>query len=877
MSFTPMIRQYLEIKEQYPDAILFFRLGDFYEMFFNDACVASRELEITLTGREGGTRERVPMCGVPYHAVDGYIARLIGKGYRVAICDQVEDPAEAKGIVKREVTRVITPGTIMEGQLLEEKKNNYLACVAQDENGYGLAVTDITTGSFMVCSFSGTRAKYAIMEEIARIMPAEVIVPLTGEKGHPPSSAGMSSGADALALDLKSLGTPVVSGYSHKAFSQAEAMRALEEQFGKNAFLNWATGSPKLAVAAAGALVSFLRYTQKRDLAHLNAIQFYQPGKYMLLDVTTRRNLELSRSISDNTKKFTLLSVLDYTVTSMGGRLIRNWIEQPLLIKEDVMARLDAVEELVKDALTRQAYKNELKNIYDLERLAGKISFGTVNPRDLLALRKSLAYLPSLKRLMSQSAAALLKKINDDIDPMEEMKELLDKAIDDDPPLSLRDGGLIKKGYNSEVDSLRSVKLETRSMLAGLEERERNRTGIKSLKIGYNRVFGYYLEVTKSYLNMVPEEYRRRQTLANAERYITPELKEYEDHILGAEERLLQLENRLFNQIREQLLAQIRRMQGTAMAVAGADALYSLAEASVAGRYVRPEIHGGGRLLIRDGRHPVLEKVLGPGLFVPNDAEMDQEQNRLVLITGPNMAGKSTYMRQVALIVLMAQLGSFVPASEAKIDLVDRIFTRIGASDDIAGGQSTFMVEMNECRSIVAAATARSLIVLDEVGRGTSTYDGISIARALAEYIHLSIGAKTLFSTHYLELTDLDQIPGIVNLNIAVKEQGENIIFLRKVIKGRADRSYGIHVARLAGLPLEIINRSTEILRSLEAARGNTAQIAAAAEEKAGSCDMIENPVLEEIRQLDIFGMTPLEAIGKLYELQKKIDKKAIQ
>ncbi len=877
MSFTPMIRQYLEIKEQYPDAILFFRLGDFYEMFFNDACVASRELEITLTGREGGTRERVPMCGVPYHAVDGYIARLIGKGYRVAICDQVEDPVEAKGIVKREVTRVITPGTIMEGQLLEEKKNNYLACVAHGETGYGLAVTDITTGSFMVCSFFGARAKHEIMEEIARIMPAEVIMSHTGEKGNPPSGEGMFPGTDSLDRELKSLGTPVVSGYPNKAFSQAEAMRLLEAQFGKNAFLNLPASSPELAVSAAGALVSFLRDTQKRDLAHLNSIEFYQPGKYMLLDITTRRNLELSRSISDNTKKFTLLSVLDYTVTSMGGRLIRNWIEQPLLIKEDVMARLDAVEELVSNPLTRQEYKNELKNIYDLERLAGRISFGTVNARDLIALRKSMSYLPSLKKLMSQSAAALLKRISDDIDPMEEMKELLENAIEDDPPLSLRDGGVIKKGYNSEVDSLRSVKLEARSMLAGLEERERSRTGIKSLKIGYNRVFGYYLEVTKSYLNMVPEEYRRRQTLANAERYITPELKEYEDHILGAEERLLQLENRLFNEIREQLLAQIRRIQGTALAVAGADALYSLAEASVAGRYVRPEIHGGGRLLIRDGRHPVLEKVLGPGLFVPNDAEMDQEHNRLALITGPNMAGKSTYMRQVALIVLMAQLGSFVPASEAKIDLVDRIFTRIGASDDIAGGQSTFMVEMNECRSIVAAATAKSLIVLDEVGRGTSTYDGISIARALAEYIHLRIGAKTLFSTHYLELTDLDKIPGIVNLNVAVKEQGENIIFLRKVINGRADRSYGIHVAKLAGLPLEIINRSAEILRSLEAARDNTAQVAAAVEEKAESYDRIENPVLEEIRQLDIFSMTPLEAIGKLYELQKKIDKKSIQ
>lgn len=868
MSFTPMIRQYLEIKGQYPDAILFFRLGDFYEMFFDDARVASRELEITLTGREGGARERVPMCGVPYHAVDGYIARLIGKGYRVAICDQVEDPAEAKGIVRREVTRVITPGTIMEGQLLEEKKNNYLACVAKGENGYGLAVTDITTGSFMVCSFSGARADGELLEEIARIMPAEVVLPLTEVACSEDISP---AGAGSLAGELKRLGTPVISGYPDEAFSRAQALRLIETQFGKNALLNLETGSPSLTISAAGALIGFLKNTQKRDLVHLNAIQFYQPGKYMHLDATTRRNLELIRSKSDNTKSFTLLSVLDYTVTSMGGRLIRNWIEQPLLKKEDIEARLDAVEYLVKDTIARQDYKQVLKNIYDLERLAGKISFGTVNPRDLIALRKSLAHLPPLKILMSRSTATLLKKIGDDLDPMEGMRSLLERAIDDDPPLSPRDGGIIKGGYDAEVDRLRSIKLEARSMLAGLEERERNRTGIKSLKVGYNRVFGYYLEVTKSYLNLVPEAYRRRQTLANAERYITPELKEYEDHILGAEERLLQMENKLFVKIRDQLLAQIRTIQNTALAVAAADALYSLAEAASAGGYVRPEIKGDGGLLIQEGRHPVLEKVLGPGLFVPNDTEMDHDRNRLVLITGPNMAGKSTYMRQVALIVLMAQLGSFVPASEARIELVDRIFTRIGASDDIAGGQSTFMVEMNECRSIVEAATAKSLIILDEVGRGTSTYDGISIARALAEYIHLKIGAKTLFSTHYLELTDLDKIPGIVNLNVAVKEQGENIIFLRQVISGRADRSYGIHVAKLAGLPPEIVSHAAEILKSLEAARDTSGQVAAASEEKAVSRDRIENPVLEEIRQLDILGMTPLEAISKLYQLQKKI------
>lgn len=859
MSFTPMIRQYLDIKKQYPDAILFFRLGDFYEMFFDDALTASKELEITLTGREGGVKERVPMCGVPYHAAEGYIAKLIARGRHVAICEQVEDPAAAKGIVKREVTRVITPGTVMEGNLLEERRNNYLACAARGDSGYGLAVTDITTGTFMASSLTGGKSGVELADELNRLMPAELVVPL--------------SLVNFFLEELRLKGKCIVSGYRDEAFTPGSAERALDEQFGAGAFFKTNVSDPEIAACAAGALASFLKDTQKRSMAHINRVQFYIPGRFMTLDASTRRNLELSRSISENTKKYTLLSVLDHTVTSMGGRMLRNWIEQPLLKQEEIKARLDAVGEMVKNSFFRKEIKEYLKNIYDLERLAGKISFGSANARDLIALKKSLSCLPALKELLGQAQCDLIKEKGRITDPMEETVELLSRAVDDDPPLSLRDGGIIKTGFNPDVDRYRSAGKEARSMLAGLEERERLRTGIKSLKVGFNKVFGYYIEVTRSNLENVPEDYCRRQTLANAERYITPELKEYEDLVLGAQERLLQLEYKIFNDIRDQLTEQVRRIQVSASAVAEVDALYSLAEAASDNGYVRPEILNDGRLLIRDGRHPVLEKVMGPGQFVPNDTDMDREEKRLVLITGPNMAGKSTYMRQVALIVLMAQTGSFVPASRAEISLADRIFTRIGASDDIAGGQSTFMVEMNECRDIIAGATEKSLIVLDEVGRGTSTYDGISIARALAEFIHNKIEAKTLFSTHYHELTDLDRTPGIVNMNVAVKEEGDHVIFLRKVVPGRADRSYGIHVAKLAGLPEEIIGRSAEILNLLEKA-DSTPFLAAAAPDNGNNVRIeTENEIIEELRHIDILNMTPLEAMNKLYLLRKKIDK----
>ncbi len=856
MSHTPMISQYLKIKKQYPDAVLFFRLGDFYEMFFKDAELASRELEITLTTRDGGS-ERVPMCGVPFHAADSYIARLIGKGYRVAICEQVEDPSKAKGIVQREVTRVVTPGTIIDGQLLEDKKNNYLCCIAPGADGYGLAFSDVSTGAFIISFFTGDKARTLLLDELARLSPAEVIMPLT-------SVACFSE-------DLKLQGIKTISGYRDTAFTMIEAAQILENKL-RDSFKNQFNAKPELTIPVAGALLSFLKDTQKRDLAHINRVQYFLHGKFMVLDAATRRNLELTRAISDGSRKNTLLAVLDRTVTAMGGRLIRNWIEQPLLDRDEIESRLDAVEELAGKVIFRQDVKEVLKNIYDLERLAGKISFGSANARDLVALKKSLSYLPKLKQLLCQAETKLIKNIRDNTDTMEDITDFLDAAINDDPPVSLRDGGIIKKGFNSEVDRLRRAGLEGKTMLAGMEERERARTGIKSLKVGFNKVFGYYIEVTRANLDLVPEDFQRRQTLANAERFITRELKEYEDMILGAEDRLVQLEYRLFNEIKGKIGGEIQRIQTSATAVARADALCSLADAAVEGRYTRPELNSKGQLYVIEGRHPVLERVLETGQFVPNDTLMDNQKNRMVLITGPNMAGKSTYMRQVALIVLMAQAGSFVPASKAVLPLVDRIFTRVGASDDLAGGQSTFMVEMNECRTIVTGATEKSLVIMDEVGRGTSTYDGISIARALAEYIHLHIRAKTLFSTHYHELTDLEQIPGIVNLNVAVEENGEDIVFLRKVISGKADRSYGIHVARLAGLPGEVIERAAEILKSLEDIKKSSRQVAAAEEIEEDVLKLKEHPVLQELRNIDVLEITPMDALNKIYTLKKKID-----
>jgi len=874
VKYTPMIKQYIEIKNQYQDAILFFRLGDFYEMFFEDAKLASRELEITLTGRDGGEAGRIPMCGVPCHSADSYIGKLVGKGYKVAVCEQVEDPQTAKNIVRREVVRVVTPGTILEEELLEDKKNNFIIAIVPDSKGkekYGMAVCDVSTGLFTVTEFSSLNARVELFDEIERLRPSEVVL------------------LDKLISDKKF--KSFLKNRLHTVISKIDENEEICNYQAAWNYLQRYMDIPdnlsrlRIAVCAAGVLLYFLETTQKRLLKHIARLTIYYPGRYMILDTATRRNLELTSSIRDGSRRGTLLWVLDYTATAMGGRLLKMWIEQPLSDVTTIEARLFAVDELVKNSFLRKDLINLLSKIYDLERLTGRASFGTANARDLLALKNSLQVLPSIKNLLGKTQAGLLKEIRNKIDPLQNLQELLDKALEENPPAGLREGGLIKNGFHKEVDNLRNISRNGRQWLSELEVRERCRTGIKSLKIGYNKVFGYYIEVTKPNLSLVPKEYIRKQTLANAERFITEELKEHENQILGANEKLENLEYRLFLELRENVAVEAPRIQQTARAIAQLDVLVSLAEAAVRENYVRPKIHDNGSIRIKNGRHPVVEKVMGAGRYVPNDTELDDNSRRLALITGPNMAGKSTYMRQVALIVLLAQMGSFVSADAAEIGICDRIFTRVGASDDLAGGESTFMVEMKECHTIVKNATPRSLIIMDEVGRGTSTYDGISIARALIEYIHNRIKAKTLFSTHYHELTDLDVLPGIINYTVAVKERDKNIIFLRKVVPGKADRSYGIHVARLAGLPEEILARSEEILKKLEANQKpdqqdrdeskslSDGQIAGMQNRKQETINE-ELPsnvkaVVEKLDNLNILTTTPLQAINKLSELQE--------
>ncbi len=851
MSYTPMINQYLQIKKNYPDAILFFRLGDFYEMFFEDALVASRELEITLTGRDAGSAGRVPMCGVPYHTADSYIARLVEKGYKVAVCDQVEDPEEAKGIVRREVTRVVTPGTIMD--YLEEKRHNFLVAVVEGAAGdFGLAVTDITTGLFMVTQLAG---REALLDELLRLEPAEVLLP-EGEERH--------ELAEFLRQNLKGA---AISFWSEGAFEPERAARRLQEQLGMSWNRAGLAGLP-LAVRCAGGLLDYLKATQKRELAQINQVEVYSAGQFMHLDSVTRRNLELTASLKDGSRWGTLLWVLDHTVTAMGARLLKSWVERPLLDLAGICARQEAVEELVNGGIVRQELKQILKEIYDLERISSRIAYGSAGPRDLLALKNSLAVLPSLKAILSRQQARLWQEIAETLDPLEDVARLIGEAISEEAPPGPKDGGVIRSGYHPEVDRLRQASREGKNWLAELEAREKERTGIRSLKVGYNKVFGYYIEVTKPNLHLVPPYYLRKQTLAGAERFITPELKELEEQILGAEEKLARLEYEIFTAIRQEVAGQVRRIQQTAAAVAQVDALLSLAEAAVKGNYVRPLVNNGTRIVIRQGRHPVVEQVLGPGEFVPNDVELGGD-TRLIILTGPNMAGKSTYMRQVALLVLMAQVGSFIPASYAEIGLVDRIFTRIGASDDLAGGQSTFMVEMRECQSIIKAATPRSLIIMDEVGRGTSTYDGISIARALVEYIVQRIGARTLFSTHYHELTSLESLPGVKNFTVAVEENGEEIVFLHRVREGKADRSYGIQVARLAGLPAEILRRAQEVLKEMEGRAGDSRR--QSQPHSGQKVILARHPVLEELSRLDLWQITPLEALNILASWQKSL------
>ena len=861
MAFTPMIQQYLQVKQQYQDSILFFRMGDFYEMFFEDAVNASKLLEITLTARDGGAGKKVPMCGVPHHAADTYIARLINKGRKVAICEQVEDPGEVKGLVKREVVRVITPGTVMEEQYLVDKQNNYLASVLRKKGWFGLAYTDVSTGTFMFTEYSGENAGTELLDEIFRLQPSEFLVP--------------ANDYNLITNYLSQSKTAMITTVNEDNFEYDQCLKLIESQFGVN-LIKEGLIEHKLGICAAGAILNYLQETQKRTLQQLTAPKVYFSNQYLKIDSYSRRNLELTRSIKDNTRWGTLIWVLDFTSTAMGGRLLKNWLEQPLVNVDEINRRLDAVEELSQNLLLRKRIKELLKVVYDLERLASKVSFGTANARDMLALNKSFVILPQIKLALSNCKTELLVQLEQNMDEMKDLMEVLSRAIADQPPVSVRDGGIIRDNYHPEVDRLREASRNGKDWLARIESEEREKTGIKTIKVGFNKVFGYYLEVTKSNLNLVPEDYIRRQTLVNAERFITPRLKEYEELITGAEDRLTQLEYELFVDLRQKVGAEVARIQQLANKLAVLDVLISLAEAAQNYHYVRPLVNNSSNIVIHEGRHPVVERVMGAGDFVPNETKLDQQQ-RLILLTGPNMAGKSTYMRQVALITLMAQAGSFVPASSAEIGMVDQIFTRIGAADDLAGGRSTFMVEMSECTEIVKKATPASLIIMDEVGRGTSTYDGISIARALVEYIHGTIKARTLFSTHYHELTDLEALPGICNYTIEVREKDEEIIFLRKVLPGKVDRSYGIQVAKLAGLPEAVLKRARNYLAELETNKvghnqGQNQQVLSADPQGSACQNCCSKDILRELAQLDPVRITPLAALNMLALWKEKLE-----
>ena len=800
---SPMMAQYMETKKQYSDCILFYRLGDFYEMFFDDALTASKELEITLTGKECGLEERAPMCGVPYHAVDSYLSRLVQKGYKVAIAEQMEDPKLAKGLVKREVIRVVTPGTITSAQALDETKNNYLMGIVYLADRMGVSVADITTGDFLVTEISTDRA---LFDEINKFSPAEVIC----------NDAFSMSGISL--EDLKDRYHFTVSTLDSRFFQDESCRKVLREHFKVGSLEGLGLGDYDCGVIAAGAVLQYLYETQKSTLDHLTTIVPYATGNYMILDSSTRRNLELLETMREKQKRGSLLWVLDKTRTAMGARLLRTWIEQPLISKEAILKRQNAIEELNLNYISREELGEYLNPVYDLERLIGRISYKTANPRDLLAFRNSIAMVPHIKRLLGEFTSDALKELAEDLDPLEDLNDLITRAIVEEPPITVREGGMIKDGYNEEADRLRHAKTEGKTWLAELEARERDSTGIKNLKVKYNKVFGYYFEVTNSFKDLVPEYFIRKQTLTNAERYTTDDLKNLEDVILGAEDKLFSLEYDLFCEVRDAIAAEVVRIQKTARAIAAIDVFASLSTVATRNNYVKPQINEKGTIQIKGGRHPVVEKMMRDDMFVANDTILDNSKNRISIITGPNMAGKSTYMRQTALIVLMAQIGSFVPADQANIGICDRIFTRVGASDDLASGQSTFMVEMTEVANILRNATRNSLLILDEIGRGTSTFDGLSIAWAVVEHISNTrlLGAKTLFATHYHELTELEGLMnGVTNYCIAVKEQGDDIVFLRKIVKGGADKSYGIQVAKLAGVPDSVINRAKELVEQL--------------------------------------------------------------
>ncbi len=867
--FSPMMQRYLETKEQYKDCILFYRLGDFYEMFFDDAIIAARELEITLTGKDCGQEERAPMAGVPHHAAEMYISRLIAKGYKVAICEQLEDPKTAKGIVKRGVIKVVTPGTIIDSNMLEERKNNYIMSIYKTGIYFGISICDISTGEFYSAEIKDQQNFPLLLDELARYNPSELVI------------NSMMAECQEEMSKIRERFDCYITRFQDKFFDNK--IDTLNLRFNIVDTSNKKIENLKektLSIPPINALLAYIEQTQMTTLDHLNKITIYQISKYMSLDINARRNLEITEKMRDKSKKGTLLWVLDKTSTSMGGRMLRRWLNDPLIDTLEINNRLNAVKTLKDDMILRGDITESLKKVYDIERLAGKMAYGNANARDMITLKNSLEKLPKLKQTLANiKESIMLEEIYQNIDELKDIHDLIEKAIVDDPPMTIKDGGIIKIGYNEEIDKLKTATTEGKNWIVNLEAEEREKTGIKNLKVGFNKVFGYFIEVTKSYLSQVPERYVRKQTLTNAERYITEDLKNLENQILGAEEKVVNLEYNAFIEIREQIAKNIKRLQTTAMAVSELDVLTSFAQVAEDLNYCMPQVDNSGIIDIKSGRHPVIEKMLGAGAFIDNDTYLDKEENRLSIITGPNMAGKSTYMRQVALITLMAQVGSFVPAAEAHIGVVDKIFTRVGASDDLSMGQSTFMVEMMEVATILKEATSNSLVILDEIGRGTSTYDGLSIAWAVAEYIadKEKCGAKTLFATHYHELTELEnQSEGIKNYSIAVKEKGEDIIFLRKIVRGGTDESYGIHVARLAGVPKAVTQKANEFLRNIEKKNILTGKKAEKQDKKKveGQFDMYNYKLAEIAHELDkvnLNELTPIDALNTLVKIKEKM------
>ena len=875
--YSPMMQHYLQTKEEYPDCILFYRLGDFYEMFFEDAKIVSRELELTLTGKSCGQEERAPMCGVPFHAYESYMNRLVAKGYKVAICEQMEDPKQAKGMVRREGIRVVTPGTNINEQALDEGKNNYIMCIVSLSDQFGVATADVTTGDFFVTEVDSKRR---LLDEIYKFSPTEVVC----------NEALFMSGLDI--DDLKNRVGIVLYSLENWYFDDSLCENTLKEHFRVNSLEGLGLADLECGMIASGSLLKYLYETQKNSLEQISAIHPYTTGKFMVLDSSTRRNLELVETLREKAKRGSLLWVLDKTKTAMGARMLRSFVEQPLIEKEEIEGRLDAIEELMQRAIDREELREYLNPVYDLERLLTRITYQSANPRDLTAFKSSIGMIPHIRGILLELQSKEIQGICEDMDTLEDLYTLIDAAIEEEPPITVREGGIIKDGYHEEIDRLREAKSQGKNWLAELEAKEREKTGIKNLKIKFNKVFGYYLEVTNSFKDLVPDYYTRKQTLTNAERYITPELKEMEDMILGAEDKLVQLEYELFRELREQIAKNVVRIQKTAKALAKIDVFASLALISEQNHYCRPSLNQNGRIDIKNGRHPVVEKMINNDMFIANDTYLDNQKNRISVITGPNMAGKSTYMRQTALIVLMAQIGCFVPAETADIGIVDRIFTRVGASDDLASGQSTFMVEMTEVANILRNATGNSLLILDEIGRGTSTFDGLSIAWAVVEHISNPklLGAKTLFATHYHELTELEgKLDNVNNYCIAVKEKGDDIVFLRKIVKGGADKSYGIQVAKLAGVPDSVIERAKEIAEELgrhdivdftEILSNKKNSATKKKKEHLDEVDLTQmslfdavndNDIIEELKEIDVGNLTPIEALNKLYELQNKI------